>query len=374
MTHLNRLESLNGRLATSGLTRALALFLAVRVVLSVWAVVVLTAKPVPTEPDAVLRPYLGEPALTTGWAGWLLGPWQRFDTMRYLRIAREGYAAEEDSVFPPIYPLTMWAAGSLPGDWLTPVEKRLLAGITVSNLAFIGLLLLLYREASRHLDAAAVNRALLYIAIFPTGFFWLAAYTESLFMLLVVGTFWLGRHGRFWLAGLLGFLAALTRLTGWVLVIPLLFQYAQQRQFRWRRLDWSFLALFMPALGFLTFLFWRPSAGLPAIDQTYRIYWHQTTGIPGADLLTAVQRMVSGQAASTLYFDFFCAFFLFVTTILVFRRFGMAYGLYSALLLFFMLLPTSELKPLFSFRAIPWPSSQPSCCWAKPGVIPGSTA
>lgn len=345
----NRLKAIVNRIAMPGLTRLLVIFIVMRMALSVWAIVILIMNPIPSEPDEVLRPYLGEPPLTEGWPGWLLGPWQRFDTMRYLRIAREGYAHEEDSVFPPLYPLAMRLGASLPGDWLEPAEKRLLTGIVVSNLAFIGLMFFLQREASQHLSTPDVNRSLVYMAIFPTGFFWLAAYTESLFMLLVVGLFWSGRHGRFWLAGLLGFLAALTRLTGWVLVVPLLYLYAEQRQFQWRRFNGSVLAVLMPALGFLAFLIWRQWAGLPPIDEMYRLYWYQTTGIPGSDLLTAVQQMISGQASLTLYFDFFCTIFLLVTTVLVFRRFGPAYGLYAALLLFFMLLPTSEVKPLYSF-------------------------
>ncbi len=50
-----------------------------------------------------------------------------------------------------------------------------------------------------------------------------------------------------------------------------------------------------------------------------------------------------------LIFDFFCALLLAVTTVITFRRLGVTYGLYSAMLLLFMLLPVSELKPLFSF-------------------------
>jgi len=59
--------------------------------------------------------------------------------------------------------------------------------------------------------------------------------------------------------------------------------------------------------------------------------------------------MITGGAPFTLFFDFFCAIFLLATTIVALRRLPRAYGLYSLMLLLFMLLPRSELKPLYSF-------------------------
>jgi hypothetical protein len=59
--------------------------------------------------------------------------------------------------------------------------------------------------------------------------------------------------------------------------------------------------------------------------------------------------MAAGNARFVLYIDFFCVFFLLATTLVAFRRLGPTYGLYSAMLLVFMLLPTSAQKPLFSF-------------------------
>lgn len=327
---------------------ALIIFLTTRVFLSLWAIVALAVNPLPAEPDEVVRPYLGEPILDEGAAGLLLGPWQRFDSQHYLRIARQGYTDEADSVFPPLYPLVVRGLGNLFGGG--PVAN-LAAAVILSNFAFLGLLLLLYRVAAMEMDAHSARRTLLYLSLFPTGFFLLAPYTESLFILLVLGALWSARNGRFGLAGFLGLLASLTRLTGWILVVPLAYEYWQQRKGRW---DTAVVATLLPGIGTATFMAWRWQVGLPSLSATYEQYWFQTTGIPGRDLITAVNSLVLNGAARagefTLFFDLFTAFFLLGTTIWTFRKLGKTFGLYAALLLVFMLLPTShDFKPLYSF-------------------------
>ena len=164
-----------------------------------------------------------------------------------------------------------------------------------------------------------------------------------------MGSVWSARRDRFWLAGLLGLVAPLVRLTGWVLVVPLVYEYMAQRDFNWRRIDLTGLAMLLPLAGTSLFLLYRQLIGLPSLGATYSAYWYQETTFPGHDLFTAVAQMVAGGAPFTLYFDFVCALILLATTIVALRRLPKVYGLYSAMLLFFMLLPTSNLKPLYSF-------------------------
>jgi len=62
-------------------------------------------------------------------------------------------------------------------------------------------------------------------AFAPMAFFFSAVYSESLFLALSVGLFWSARHGRWLAVGLLGALAAATRSTGLVLLVPALVVY-----------------------------------------------------------------------------------------------------------------------------------------------------
>lgn len=348
--------------------QSLLVFIAARIILAVWSLIVPVLIPAPTTPDPVLRPYLGQPHLTEGVSGLLLGPWQRFDTQRYMRIADEGYAHEEDSVFPPLYPLASRALGYLFGGG---AAGNLWAATLISNGAFIGLLIMLFIMTAHDLGQKSAARALIYLTFFPTGFFLLAPYTESLFIFFALAAIWAARHnGRFLLAGILGLLASLTRLTGWILVIPLAYEwwlqwgkpYLEQTRNPAREnphplklfyLLVNGIAVGLPGMGTAVFLIYRWAIGIPSLPAIYQKYWYQTTGIPGTDLIRALQTMLlDGQARQgefTLWFDFFCVVLLATTTYFVFRRLNVTYGLYAVMLLLFMLLPVSEFKPLYSF-------------------------
>jgi hypothetical protein len=240
------------------------------------------------------------------------------------------------------------------------------AGILVSNAALLGLLILLHKVSSDLLGPEHSSRLLLYFALFPTGFFLFAPYSESLFLLLTLASLWLAFNNRLEWAGLLGLLAALTRLTGWVLIVPLAYQFWRRHlgQGAWKigpiggwypKLYGKAAAVFLPMLGFLLFVLYRRLLGLPGLSRIYAEYWFQRTGIPGSDLLRALPGMFglgTGRAGEfTLWFDFFVTLLLIVTTIWAFFRWQrqLGWGLYAAMLLFFMLLPSSEFKPLYSF-------------------------
>lgn len=336
----------------SSVREGIIIFSCLRLFLSLWAVLVLAVVPLPARPDEVLRPYFNQPYLNSGASGYLLGPWQRFDTMHYTRIAAAGYAHESDSVFPPLYPwLVRTAAFPLGGSHMA----HMAVAVVAANLACLGLLILFHKVAAAELGAVRARRALVYYAIFPTAFFLFAPYTEALFLLLVLLSLWSARHGRFWQAGLWGLLASLTRLTGWVLVAPLLYEWLRQRHDgAWRMRDVAAgTAVLLPGLGTFLFLVYRWAVGLPTLAYIYTTYWYQQTGIPGFDLLRALQTMFLGGPARsgefTLWFDFFCAILLLATTGLAWKRLGATWSLYATLMLLFMLLPTSELKPLYSF-------------------------
>jgi hypothetical protein len=352
---MNAVHRLKAVLSQPGIRDPLIIFLVMRVFLSLWAAIALMLNPLPPEPDEPLRPYLGEFPLTQRMAGLLLGPWQRFDTLHYLRIAHQGYTVD-DSVFPPLYPLAIRGLGTLLTNGVvagtdgpeTIAVSYVLAGLIWSNLACLGSLILLHRVATVELGAALAGRTLVYLVLFPTGFFMFAAYSEPIFLLFALGSVWSATRGRPWTAGILGMLAALTRLTGWALVVPLMYEYVRRRHFDPRRLDWAAPAALLPPLGLAAFLGWRGWVGLPSLGEVYRQYWLRTPGLPGGDLLTAVATILSGEAAFTLVFDFFCTLLLLFTTVIVFRRLGATYGLYAATMLFFILLPNSERLPLYS--------------------------
>src|SRR6202011_17894 len=102
---------------------------------------------------------------------------------------------------------------------------HLLAGLVISNLAFLAALAYIYALSKMEFgDESTAFHAIFYIAIFPTAIFFSAVYTESLFLALTVASVYYARRGNYITSGIVGALAALTRVEGVLLVLPLMYE------------------------------------------------------------------------------------------------------------------------------------------------------
>ena len=198
-----------------GLRPCLAVFLAARIGLSLLSVAAVGL----IEPlDPVDVPGRAAPPAIQGWHN-AIDATERQDAVWYLRLADEGWSTEASAAFFPLYPLTVRAvAWVFPDSW--PGDE-LLAALFVSNLAFLGALLALFALTAEAFGDRVARRAIVVAAIFPTAFFFLAPYTESLFLLLSILAFREARHDRWGRVAVFGALAALTRSVG-ILLVPAL--------------------------------------------------------------------------------------------------------------------------------------------------------
>ena len=142
----------------------------------------------------------------------LLAVWGRWDAVHYIDIATVGYHGT-DMAFFPLYPMLVALLGGLIGN-------HLVAGLVISNVALFFGLLYLYKLVEHEFDRTVARHAIFYISIFPTAIFFSAVYTESLFFMLTVASFYYMRERRWWMAGVIGFFAAMTRVEGVLLVVP----------------------------------------------------------------------------------------------------------------------------------------------------------
>ncbi len=310
------------------LRRAVVLYLAARIVLSLWAALVLKLVPADTGP-APERPYFGIVPLNEGLSGLLLGPWQRFDTLHYIALALEGYRPNSShSVFPPLYPWLIRGVGGLLGG------QYMLAALLISNLCAIGYLTVLVLLAEQEVGPAAARRAQVYALVYPWAFFLLAGYSESLFLLLVTLAFWLALRGRGWAAGLCGALAALARLQGGMLALPLLILAWRLHREQPRGLPlpvWPFL----PALASVGFLVGRALAGIEPIAVTYATNWHHVPAPPWVGIVTNWRNMLAGMAHPTDYLDLAAAWLAIVLVLIAWFWLHPAYALYMTVTLLF---------------------------------------
>jgi Mannosyltransferase (PIG-V) len=195
-----------------GLRPCLAVFVAARIGLSLLSVAAVHL----IEPlDPVDVPGRGAPSATRGWHN-AIDATERQDAVWYLRLADEGWSTDDASAaFFPLYPLTVRAVA-----WVLP-GPDLLSALLVSNIAFLGAMLALFALTAEAFGERIARRAIVVAAIFPTSFFFLAPYTESLFLLLSILAFREARHDRWGRVAVVGALAALTRSVG-ILLVPAL--------------------------------------------------------------------------------------------------------------------------------------------------------
>jgi hypothetical protein len=153
----------------------------------------------------------------------LLFSWLHWDAKAYLNISYLGYHYLSDTGFFPLWPLVQHMGGILLGGSF-PVSYYL-AGLLLANLFFYFDLVMLYHLIAKEYGTVIARRVLFYFSFSPCALFFFAGYSESLFVLLTLGMFLCLQRGRsqdWWLAGLCGLLATLTRSAGLILALPFL--------------------------------------------------------------------------------------------------------------------------------------------------------
>jgi hypothetical protein len=266
-----------------GIRYCLWVFLGLRVLLSVLALAGVALLPTL---DPVGVPGWAAHDITPGWHN-LFTAWERFDALWFLRIASTGYIDGDGSaVFYPGFPLVVRFVSMLVGG------HPLAGGLIVSHLATFGSLLLLYFLTSSEFDERVARRAVLYLAIFPTSFFLLSPYSESLFLFLALLALWSARRGKWELAGLAGIGASATRNIGVLLVLPLLTEAVHRFRERHdmrelaRGVLWSVLA----AAGAVAYLvFWQRLSGDLLAPVHQQANWQREASFPLGTVLAGTR-------------------------------------------------------------------------------------
>lgn len=188
----------------------------------------------------------------------LVYAWRKWDTGWYVSIVEQGYVFDPTTqvgsvAFFPLYPLLVRLTNLLVGNVTV-------AGLLVSNVSLALAVVFLYELVAARFGRAVAWRTVLLVCVSPYSFFFSTLYTEALFLLTTVLAFWLAERDRWWLAGLVGLLSALTRQMGVVLLPALGLLYLQRRGWSPRRVGRDALALGLVPLGiglYMAFLFWR---------------------------------------------------------------------------------------------------------------------
>jgi len=320
----------------------------------------------------------------TGLARRLLQPWANWDGVWFIRIAAAGYHSHPFSqAFFPLYPLAVRVVAPLAGDFYV------VAGVVVSLACYAAAMVVLYRLAADECGSRVALWSVVFISVFPTAFFFQAVYSESMFLLLTLLSFSAGRRGRWWLAGVAGLLAALTRSSGLLLVLPLAMMWWEQRRGAPLRLpggpavapalvrprpslpSFAWLLLVPAGLGLYMGYLWRAFSD-PFLFSAVQDFWGRRSSLPpvaiwdgavaafdgvrwlvlhGVGAVLSGPHTVTGGLQSDVIanpLEFLALATAVVLVVVCWRKLPAAYAVYGlAALLFPLLYPTSA-RPLDS--------------------------
>ena len=144
-----------------------------------------------------------------------LKSFSNWDGGHYLGIAQFGYTEKFQYAFFPFFPLIINIVNKLTSNYLI---AALLINVVSAFLAvqvFFNLLKL-------DLEKKLAEKAALYLLIFPTSFFLLTIYSESIFLLFSLSSFFFLRKNKLLFATIFAAFASATRLAGIALVIALI--------------------------------------------------------------------------------------------------------------------------------------------------------
>lgn len=144
----------------------------------------------------------------------VLNIWQRWDANHYLSIAGHGYTDSLSTAFLPLYPALIRAVS------VVFAGNLVAAALTISTVATVATLVLLYRLALRLSGSESVARWTLAVAaLLPIAFFLIAPYTESLYLALSLAAITALLDRRWGWAAAYAALSSLTRQQGVLLCL-----------------------------------------------------------------------------------------------------------------------------------------------------------
>lgn len=212
----------------------------------------------------------------------ILNIWGHWDSNWYFQIAKHGYssikidqggsAGQANYAFFPLYPTLAGLLGKIIGNSFT-------AGIIISNLALFVSCYFIYKLTLIKNDEQTALRSIKYLFLFPTAFLFSSMLTESTFVALALGCYYFSRKGSWALAGILGFLTAMTRSIGVLLIIPALIEFFQMGGFRKYNLKVLWLLLIPTGLALFSIYNYYLSGDLLAFVHVQN-GWGRISGNP----------------------------------------------------------------------------------------------
>lgn len=233
----------------------------------------------------------GQTVVHPGFGNFFAG-FERWDAGNFTRIAAEGYTVGDPiAAFFPVFPLLIRILSPLFGG------SEFAAATFIVHAAFFGALVCLYLLTKLDFDEDLARRTVMVAAFFPTAFFFISPFTESLFMLLAIACIWAARRNRWGWAAIFGGLASGTRSIGLVLILVLVAEWFVQRREGhggegwWRSWAWPLLCAAFVASGTVAYMaYWLITQGDAMIPFSSQAGWFRTFTAPWTTLVDGTRQ------------------------------------------------------------------------------------
>ena len=205
----------------------------------------------------------------------------QWDGRHYLNLIEQGYAGyieDGQHLFLVFFPGYVWLTRVF--RWVIP--NTLGAAMTCSTLCFGGGCVYLYKLGKDMAGEGVGRGAVVLLAAFPFSFFAGLPMTEGLFLLTTAGACWALHRGKWVQFALWGVGAALTRMTGVLVILPALIALVErEKPFQrqpgwWKRILVRLPAVAAPLLGTAGYLLLNAVVdGDPFAFVKHQEHWYQ---------------------------------------------------------------------------------------------------
>lgn len=205
-----------------------------------------------------------------------------WDGGHFTGIAENGYKEDYQYAFFPLYPIVIKLVNYFIGNYN-------LSAVLISVGSVFFALQMLFKLISLDFSKKLAHTTVLFILFFPTSFYLIVSYSESLFLLLAVATFYFLRQKKLILATCAAILVGATRFVGLAVILGFLLEIQLTSGFN--RKNWY--VLFAP-LGFLSFcLYLYLNTGDPFYFLTAESHWQRTLSLPGLNFWQAIKGLIN---------------------------------------------------------------------------------
>gem|GEM_PF-1321166 len=287
----------------------------------------------------------------------MISMWLVYDYGWFMNIATQGYNFSHHAMaFFPLWPVTIWLFSKI----FYLVNTNIVA-LVMANLITLLDCWVFYKLVLIDFDKDTAYRAVKYLLFFPMSLFLASAYSEPLFLLGVLSSFyfirqkpaqgWSASGRQYVLSGLGGIIASGTRLVGGVLLVPLIIEVIKHLQARiiTRKNWWKIPAILIAPLGLLGYMYFLKTHygdGIGFLHAYQNSDWQRSYGYNAFQLFWKdIQTLYSFQGfrpdKSYVSAMMTTGSVLLITLVLIFniRKIRLSYFVYAILIM---------LIPLFS--------------------------